>query len=192
VNTLDIILFAIIGLGAFFGHRRGLVLTLYRLVGFILAFFLARRFQPVVADFLRGTFVYYGIRNRVAEGTAPPDASNLFRVTAIEDHVTGFFTNVVINILSLLIVFFLVLIILYFAGKALGIVDMIPVVRTFNRLGGLIVGGLLGFGIVWIVVFVLTIFYSAGTNETLIELVQGSELVAWLLGRGWMVILNGH
>ncbi|MCL2572288.1 MAG: CvpA family protein [Defluviitaleaceae bacterium] len=227
MNTLDFIMIGILALCAFIGFRKGLVRTLYRFVSFALAIFLATRLQPVVARWLRDSFIYVNIRERIAGATnmegvfreyAPspgisdvmrssnminalpvpqsmresiynantPDMFELLRVSTIEDFIAGFFANIVINVISLLVVFILVLLILHFVGKALKIVDMIPVVNSFNRGGGLIAGVLIGAGVVWIGLFIVIMFFSSGINETFYGLLQGSVLTRWLINNGWL------
>ena len=185
MNVLDVILIAVVVLGAIFGYKRGLVHTIYRFVSFALALILASRLYPIVADFLKDSFVYDSIRNRVGRSDDNmPAVLELFRVRAVEDYISGAVTNMAINIISLLIVFFLVLIVLYFAGKLLNIVNWIPVVRSFNRAGGFLVGVLLGAGVVWLCVLVISVFFIT-RNDALSELVQGSTLVNWMYENGW-------
>jgi len=116
-----------------------------------------------------------------------PDMFELLRVNTIEEYISGFFANIVINVISLILVFILALVILHFVGKALRIVDRIPVISTFNRVGGLIAGILIGAGIVWLCVTIITMFFSAGANENMYGLIQGSALTRWLLDSGWLL-----
>jgi len=219
---------AILAICAFAGFRKGFVCTVYRFVSFILAFFLASRLYPVVARFLRDSFIFENIRLRIAGATniegvfrenAPnpaipeavrgneiinslplpqsmrdmlyegntPDMFYLLRVNTIEEYITGFFANIVINVISLVVVFLLVLLILHFIGKALKIVDIIPVVNTFNRAGGLIAGALIGVGIVWLGLTVVMMFFSVGANEGIYGLIQGSAVTSWLVDSGWLL-----
>jgi len=228
LNALDFILIGILLLSAIIGFRRGLVLTVFRFVSFILALLIASRLYPIVSRFLRDSFIYENIRGRIAgaaniegvfqenipnpdinealrgreiinslplpqsmremlyEGNTP-DMFELLRVNTIEDYISGFFANIVINVISLVLVFILALVILHFIGKALKIVDRIPVINTFNRVGGLIVGALIGAGIVWLCVTVITMFFSVGASGTMYELMQGSALTRWLLDNGWLL-----
>ena len=66
MNGLDIGIIAVLALCAVIGYRRGLVRTVYRLVSFALALFLAVRLHPHVTRVLRESFVYEGIRGRIA------------------------------------------------------------------------------------------------------------------------------
>jgi len=228
LNTLDFIIIATLLLCAFIGLRRGLVRTVYRFVSFILALFIANRLYPHVSNFLRNSFIYENIRERIAtsaniEGTFrehvpnpdinealrgreiinslpipesirnmlyegnTPDMFELLRVDTVEEYVTGFFANIVVNVISLILVFILVLVILHFLGKALRIIDFIPVISTFNRVGGLIAGALIGAVIVWLGVSVVTMFFSIGAGETMYNLIQGSAITGWMLDSGWVL-----
>jgi len=212
---------------AYAGFRKGLVLTVYRFVSFVLALILAWWLYPVVARFLRNSFIFESLRGRIAtaaniegvfrdnipdpsipesirgneiinslplpqslrdmlyEGNTP-DMFELFRVNTIEEYITGFFANIVINVISLVIVFLIVLLILHFVGRAIKIVDMIPVVNTFNSAGGLIAGVLIGALVVWLGLTVAMMFYSVSVNEGIYGFLQGSLLTGWLVDSGWL------
>ncbi|MCL2527438.1 MAG: CvpA family protein [Defluviitaleaceae bacterium] len=228
MNTLDFIIIAIAVICAIVGYQRGLVRTVFRLVSFAIALILAINLQPVVAGFLRGTFMYEGIQNRIASAAGfdrvfaehtpnpgiaesargsniinalplpesvrdtlytsnTPDMFELLRVRTIEEYVTGFFANIVINVFSLLIVFIIVFLILHFVGKILNIVDYIPVVGTLNQVGGLIAGVLIGGVFIWVGLYLMTMLFSTSANEVFYNLIQGSALVGWLINNGWLL-----
>jgi len=230
MNALDIGMLVVLTIFAMLGYHKGLVHTVYRLVSFFLALFLAVRLHPFVSRVLRETFVYDGIRERIAESTyleaafrehAPspgigialqerttiealpvpgplrellydnntPAVRDVLRVGTLEDFIAGFLANIVINVISLLVVFVIVLLLLKLVGHVLHIVDKLPVVSTINRLGGFVVGSLLGLGVVWLGLVVVTVVLSTGGNEAVYDLVQGSSVTGWLLENGWL--LNG-
>jgi len=147
---------------------------------------------PDVTEATRGTDIINSLplpdalRNTLYERNTP-DMFELLGVRTVEEHITGFFANIVINAISLIVVFVLVLVILHFIGKALNIVDMIPIVSSFNRAGGLGAGVLIGIGVVWLAVFAITMFFATGVSEGFSEAIQGSSVVSWMLDRGWMV-----
>jgi len=228
MNALDLGMLVILGIFAVIGYRRGLVHTVYRFVSFFAALFLAVRLHPYVAQFLRGSFVYDGIRDRIAESAnfeaafreyAPtpgigeairernainalpvpqplreilynyntPDVRGVLRVGSLEEFVAGFLANIVINIIALLVVFVLVMLLLHLVGKALHIVDKLPVVSSLNRLGGFIVGVAIGAGVVWLGMVIVMVFISAGGGVLVYDLVQGSAVTGWLLDNGWLL-----
>ena len=126
------------------------------------------------------------LRDMLYEGNTP-DMFELLRVNTIEEYISGFFANIVINVISLVVVFILVLLILHFVGKALKIIDYIPVINSFNRVGGLLAGALIGAGIVWLGVTLLMMFFSVGANEGLYGMIQGSFVTSWLVDNGWLL-----
>ena len=225
MNALDIAVLAVLALFAIMGYRRGLVRTVYRLISFALALFLAVRLHPYVTRFLRNSFVYEGIRGRIARSanfdavftnyaqgneatrgsnminalpmpqpmrnliyeSNTPQMRDVLRVDTVEDFIAGFFANIVLNVISLVVVFILVLLILNVVGRVLKIVEWIPIVSSFNRIGGLAAGLLIGVGIAWLGLTVVTMFFSSGGNNALYELLQGSAVVRWVFGNGWML-----
>jgi len=180
-----------------------------------------------VAQFLRDSFVYDGIRGRIAGSAGveaafreympmpgigggiqernainalpvpqplrellyeynTPDVRGILRVGTLEDFVAGFLANIVINVISVLVVFILVLLILHLIGKALHIVDKLPVISSLNRLGGVMVGAAIGAGVVWLGMVVVMMFISAG-GGAVYDLVQGSAVTGWMLDNGWLL-----
>ena len=117
-----------------------------------------------------------------------PDMFELLRVNTVEDFVTSFFAGIIINILSLLLVFVLVLVMLRLISRTLGIVDKLPVIRSVNRVGGLVAGALIGVIIAWLGLTILTVFFTASQSEALYGVVQGSAILRWLLDVGWLLV----
>ena len=116
-----------------------------------------------------------------------PAMRDILRVGNLEEFIAGFLANIVINVISLLVVFILVLLILKFLGKALRIVDKLPVVSSVNRLGGFLAGALIGAGVVWLCLVAVTLFFATGGNQVVYGLVQGSTVTGWLLDNGWLL-----
>lgn len=64
MNILDLSVILIFASCIYMGYRRGLVLSLYSVCGWMLALFLARQIYPYVSQFLLNSFVYdfvYGL-----------------------------------------------------------------------------------------------------------------------------------
>ena len=215
MNHIDIILAAILLLFAIFGYRRGLVKTLYRLVSFFIAIFIAWTLYPHVADFLRQTALFPTIqnaiantlnleeyvRNQAATGSAAiidnlplpaalqqllhnnynPDMFEILRVSTLEEYISGFFANIIINAIAIVAVYLLTIIILTVVGAALDIVSKLPVINTLNRLSGFVVGLILGGVVIWLGLMVIIIF-AASNNWGWIYYLEHSAIAGWLLG----------
>ena len=228
MNTLDVAIFAIVALCALSGYYKGLVHTAYRMVSLFLALFLSTRLYPPVARFLRDSFIFDSLRDRIITAAnfeavfrenlpSPnigeamrnsniinalplpqqirdviynhntPDIYELLRVRTIEEYIAGFFANIVINVMAMLLVFIIVMVALRLIGKALNLVDRVPVVSMVNNIGGMVAGALLGAGFIWLGISILTMFSSIGGNNTLYSMMEGSWVVSWLFGNGWLL-----
>ncbi|MCL1843499.1 MAG: CvpA family protein [Defluviitaleaceae bacterium] len=109
------------------------------------------------------------LQERFVEGV-----HGVLQVDTVEAYISGFFANIAINGIAMVLVFLLVLIILAIAGMALDIVHLLPVISTFNRIGGLGVGILLGVGIAWISIVVMSMFFATSANPEVYDLLHNS------------------
>ena len=192
-NALDIIIFAIIAISAYVGYRRGLLRAVYKIVSFFMAIFVAWRFYFPVARVLRETELFRIIQDGVANAinleaamaehntgvidnlpipvvlqgllntNNTPSMHELLQVNTLETYITGFFANMIINGIAILVVFFLTIIAMYLVGLLLDFVSMLPVIDTINRIGGFIFGLGLSVGGIWLVLvfcglFVISIY----------------------------------
>ena len=113
-----------------------------------------------------------------------PDMHELLRVNTMEEYVSGFFANIVINVLALVIVLVAVLIGMYFIGKTLKIINYIPLISSINKFGGLAAGVFIGVIVMWLGLTVITMLFSVRGNETLADLLQGSATARWMFDTG--------
>jgi len=110
------------------------------------------------------------------------DVSAANAVDVIEGHIAGFFATIALNIIAIILVFVLVIIILLILGRLLDIVGKLPVINTFNRIGGLAFGFLLGLGIAWLCVVVLSMFFATGANSNVYDWLENSFFASSILG----------
>lgn len=103
-----------------------------------------------------------------------PNIHGILRVDTIEEYVSAFFANIAINGISIIAVFCIVLIGLSLLGVALDVVGKLPVISTFNNWGGLIFGVIMGAGISYICIYVLSMFFATSANPEVYEMINGS------------------
>lgn len=191
MNALDIVIFAVIAIAAFWGYRRGLLRTVYRLVSFFVAAFLARQFYFPVARWLRESELYDIVQEGIAQainlealvaqhGAGAIDNlpipgalqgllhtnnnSNMFellQVHTLEEYIAGFFANMVMNGLGILLVFVLALLALAVVGKLLDIISVLPVIGTINSVAGLLFGVIVSLIIIWVSLIFCGLFVIA-------------------------------
>jgi len=109
-----------------------------------------------------------------------PDVFAILQVGTIEDYITGFFANMIVNGIAMFIVFVLVLIVLSFIGNLLDIVSMLPVISTMNRAGGLAIGLAMGVAVAWIGIVAFMLF-GTGVYPNIYTMLEESVIAQWML-----------
>ena len=110
-----------------------------------------------------------------------PNMYELLRVYTLEDYITGFFANMVINGIAVLAVFLLVMVILGLIGGLLDIVGKLPVINTLNNVGGLAIGSLLGMLLGWAGVAIMIMMFTSTGSPLMYDLLQGSFVARFFL-----------
>ncbi len=100
-----------------------------------------------------------------------PVVYELLDTQSTQGYISGFLANICINIVSMLLVFIVVFLAAKFLLKALHLMSELPILHTFNRICGFLVGVIKGLCVVWLWCFVLTLLQCnagfAGIFETL-------------------------
>ena len=210
---VDIIVLVILTLAAVQGYRRGLILSVFRLLSFAAASFLSFLLHPYMVDLLRGTrifpwlkthfsrvlnldrFAYYAAergQTLIENLPIPESVQNmlnenntqamryLLRVDTIEDYVSGFFANLVLIGISILVIFIFAMVLLHFVGSFLDMLSRFPIVNTVNKAGGLAFGLLFGGAFVILILFLLNISFLMWPNEVLNEVIYDSVITSWV------------
>jgi uncharacterized membrane protein required for colicin V production len=110
-----------------------------------------------------------------------PAVHGVLQVDTIEYYVSGFFANIAINGIAIILAFMLVMVLLSVGGAMLDIVGKMPVINTFNNIGGLIVGILLGIGISWLCVIGMAFFFASSANPDVYYFMQNSFFAGGVL-----------
>ena len=206
---LDEIVVGTLALFMYIGYRRGFIRTFFSLFSFILSIALASYLYPRVAEWMRSTPIYTGLKDYIIrtmglEGVVQahtadtiaalplpelirnaliqhetPNMFALLNVSTIEEYIAGFFAGMAINIIAMVVVFILVRIILGVISGMLDIVGRLPVIRFFNNGGGLILGLLQGIIIIWIGLAIMTLFFLDPTTSQLVRLLDESLVAGW-------------
>ena len=88
-----------------------------------------------------------------------PFVRHMLGAYTLEDYIGSFLANIFMNILSAAIVFILLMIIMRSIGGAINIIAKLPIIRSFNKLGGAVAGALIGFVAIWILVTLYLFFF---------------------------------
>jgi len=87
-------------------------------------------------------------------------------VTTLEEYVGSFLAGLCINIIALILVFVVAITLTNIIAGVLDIISKLPIIRTFDKLGGLLIGALIGLFAVWCVVTLyLTLFINLSFSD---------------------------
>lgn len=199
MNWMDIAVAAIIIITCIEGYVKGLVISIITLGSWIVAGIISMKFYPVAADYIiANTAIYSKINEAVNNKTTVAIGANagsvdlsFIRLPAILNDmiITNTFTDntvgdmiakLIIDISSIILIFFIVKIVLFMVGLILDKFMKLPFLNQLNRLGGLVFGFFKG-GIIVCILFALLIPIIGMTqNQFIVEGLE-SSVISWYL-----------
>ena len=197
---IDILVVLLVVLGAFSGHKKGLVGILVGFAALILSIVLAFMFQSVVADAIYDT----GLGQSVA-GIAKNNMQDMMKNgenvdksiygkvlsnTVTDDNLTVASENIsrfVMKGLSFIAIFLIVRIICYILQMILNVVFNLPLLSTVNGIGGTVVGGLSVLIKIWIVLALISFVSPLPMFDSIVSYIDKTFLVKLLYNNNLLV-----
>lgn len=183
---MDIAVIGLLAFAIARGYVKGFVKSCYHLVSFALSLFLTYLFYPYMVRLLKISHVSDTISETFGRILAIPtegadnavntisslkipgmlktrliennnyEVYRLLGVDSLADYINAYLTNMVINALSILVTFIIVILLIKIGAVLLDIVDHLPVVRTLNKALGVVFGAASGVIYVWVLCLLLT------------------------------------
>jgi uncharacterized membrane protein required for colicin V production len=97
-------------------------------------------------------------------------------------HAAGIQADLAVNGIAIIVVFAIVMVILSVVGTVLDIIGRLPVINTFNKIGGFLVGIIMGVGVSWLVMVGVAVFFAASDSPDVYNLIQNSFLAQRVFG----------
>ena len=197
---LDIVVVALIVLGALSGKKKGLVGIIVSFASLILSIVLAFTFQSVVADALYdmglGTSVkkmaQESIQNKIDEGKTEDATfygqiiSNVADETQIEQTAENV-SRFVMKGLSFIVIFIIVNLICYILQMILNVVFNLPILNAINGTGGLVVGALGVLIRLWIALALLSFLSPIPMFASIFNYIDQTMLIKFLYNNNLLV-----
>ncbi len=212
MNLMLIIVLGIIILNALIGRKVGLIKIVFSLFSFIVALTLTVWISPSINGMLKNNESFYqktsqkvedmlfkgneekteqediieglplpkSIKESLQENKAKQEANIKSYVV---DHVTG----IVINALAFVLTFVIVFIALWVISIALNIISKLPILNQLNKMAGLLVGGLQGVIIVWILFVLLTVFSGTELGKSAIGQINDSIILSFIYNKNFLL-----
>ena len=105
-----------------------------------------------------------------------PVVYGILDATGINEYISGYVANMILNILSMIVVAVGLIVIFKLVLILLDVVTKLPVIHGINSVGGLIVGLLEGVLIVWVVFVVAVLFVSGDSLTWFYESLENSKI----------------
>lgn len=169
---LDLIVILVVALFTFIGYKQGLIKVAIKIASFFIAIIIALvLFKPVSTLIINNTTIDDKIENAIVEkitpeGMKPEDkveAQNLPSgiIKNTNDSIKSIaetLTTKLIELCTILILYIVARIVLKFIAALATLIEKIPILKQFNKLGGTVYGFVKGILIVYVI---LAIMYLA-------------------------------
>ncbi|MDR1638123.1 MAG: CvpA family protein [Clostridiales bacterium] len=193
MNAYDLIVLALLFLGALAGCATGLMRSVFNLCSWGFSLAISYALHPPFSKFLRTVGLAAMIQEKLSDvidlGFITENASHaaqmemldkfpqsefilrqlqannnpvaylVFGAATIKEYIVGFFANMIVNLIAILIIWILARTFLKLVSTAIGLVEKLPVVRAFNRAGGAIFGFVSMVILIWAAMCVLNFFF---------------------------------
>lgn len=205
---LDIIVVGIIVLSTFFGYKKGLVGAAFKIVSFVLAVIITailfipisnfiieqtdwdERLESAITTTLSNTSIEENKELKEEETNLPNVIVNYINDT-VEDVVAETQNNVVqavsedlainiIKVCTLIVLFIIARIALWFAKAVMNGVAELPILKQFNELGGTIYGVLRGVLIVYILLLIVSVIVPMINNQAILEAINSATVCKFM------------
>lgn len=114
----------------------------------------------------------------------------MLQVKTLQEYIATYITNIVIALLAIFITWIIIkLVIVGLINIVGGIVEHLPVVSTFNHLGGFIFGIMKGVLILSLIALIIPVFIENPLMESIRESIEASVLAKWLYENNLIVFI---
>lgn len=101
-------------------------------------------------------------------------------VDSFAKYVSGYMANLILNLITYVAAFLIVMILLRAVVLALDAIAQMPVLRGINRFLGLLLGSLQGLIIIWLIFLGITIFSSTEGGKQMMSMIYESPVLSFL------------
>ena len=203
---VDIIIVLIIGLCTYIGYRKGLIGVAFKITSFLIALIITGiLFYPISQFVIQNTQIDETIQKSIQENFVSKteqeekeDTQNPSKI--ITDYIEEE-ANEGINVVALslsqtivrigvaIVLFVVVRIILIFFKKFAEIIGELPIVKQFNKSGGIIYGALKGLFIVYFILAILSLIAPMISGTAFFEQIKQSYIGSFMYNYNILLML---
>ena len=186
MNIIDIVAIIILAVTVFLGYEKGLVGVAFRLVTFLAAIIItAILYNPVSNLVIQNTQIDENIENTIINNVGEAQELKITGVEYIDNYiqeakdtsVNAVAHDIAISItkvITAIVLFIAIKLISYIFYKFSEALAELPIIKQFNKAGGILYGILEGALIIYIIIMVFTIIAPMINNMNILTYINGS------------------
>lgn len=204
---IDIIVIAYIALSIFAGYKKGLIGILTSFLGFIIAIVLAFALQSTVVDYINNhthiaNTLESGIRNGVNQAIQQKQdnlqSTNKFYSSLVDkfssqtsDEISYNITQFVLKGASFIAIYIIVLIIVYIIQMLLNILFDLPILKSINKFGGIVINIIMAVIKIWILLAIISFLVPFGAMQQVVDAIENTQITKYLFDNNVIVSILG-
>lgn len=186
MNIIDIIAIAILALTIFLGYKKGLIGVAFKLLTFIVALILTIcLYNPIANLVIENTQLDDNIENAIIQNIGEGEELTLTGVQYVDEYIQEMKeTSVnavarelaigITKIITAIALFIGIRLISFVFYKFSEVLAGLPIIKQFNKAGGIIYGVLEGIVIIYLAVMIVTIIAPIINNMDILYYINGS------------------
>lgn len=115
------------------------------------------------------------------------EAYKALSINSFQEYVSSYLTGLIINAMSFLITFIVILILLWVICFALDIISKLPLLNQINKTAGMLAGLVHGLIVVWLFFILVTVFGSTQLGKQALEMIGDSQVLSLIYNNNFIL-----
>ena len=110
----------------------------------------------------------------------PKNSYAEMKVDSFAEYLTKAITDMIIGALSFILLFIIIFVLLKVLIRVLDLITKLPVIHTFNAVGGGLVGLIESLFVIWIACIIVTMFSTTELGKEICDGIASNEILSWI------------
>jgi uncharacterized membrane protein required for colicin V production len=115
------------------------------------------------------------------------DVYKALSITNFREYLSNYITGIIINALSFIATFLVLLILLWALCLTLDIVSKLPLINQVNKTAGLLAGLIHGLIVVWLFFILITVFGSTELGQKALQMIGDNEFLSLIYNNNFLL-----
>ncbi|MDO5292621.1 MAG: CvpA family protein [bacterium] len=115
------------------------------------------------------------------------EVTKLLNTSNFSGYVSGYITCMILNAISYIALFLIMMIIVRILANVLDIISRLPVLNSINKIGGIFVGALKSIIVIWLFFVILTVFSGSEFGQSMFAMINDSVLLSYIYNNNMLM-----